>query len=112
MKTYSEATPTITLLNGGTDIDVCTSQYTNIRFGVSVDSVVTISAQYEANLPGLAYDYYGNQEYWRAILAFNGLVDPINDVQVGVVIGLPSKSSLEAFLASNQVSAQLPVLTV
>lgn len=110
MKDYSQVTPTAALLNGGTDLDLLRSPYTNIRWGVTVDTIITINAKYEANLPGLAFDYYGDQTYWRAILAFNGLVCPIQDVQVGQVIGLPNKSSLEAFMTSNQSSVQQPTL--
>jgi len=97
---YSEATPLITLLNGDTDLDILSSQYVNMRFMVSVDKVVTIDSKYEANLPGLAFDYYGDQEYWRAIMHFNGLTDPISEVCVGSLIGMPNKSSLDAFFAS------------
>jgi len=102
MQNYYEVTPLVVLLNGKKDIDVCNSPYTNIRYGVTVDKVITIDSKYEANLPGLAYDYYGDQRYWRAILAFNGLVDPINDIQTGVQLGMPNKASLEAFMSSNK----------
>jgi len=98
---YSVATPLTTLLNGLTDIDILSSRYVNMRWMVQVDKVITIDAKYEANLPGLAYDYYADQEYWRAIMAFNGLSDPITDVCVGAQIGLPNKSSLDAFFASS-----------
>lgn len=107
---YSVATPLTTLLNGVTDLDILSSQYINMRFTVSVDKVITIDARYEANLPGLAFDYYSDQEYWRAIMVFNGLSDPLNDVCVGAKIGLPNKSSLDAFFASK--SNQSPTTMV
>lgn len=110
MKPYSDLTPLTTLLNGKVDVDILRSPFTNIRFGVEVDSIITVGAEYEANLPGLAFDYYGDQSYWRAILAFNGLADPINDVMVGTVLGMPNKSSLDAFMTSNQSAVQQPVL--
>jgi len=97
---YSDATPLITLFNGDTDIDWLSSQYANMRYSVTVDKVVTIDAKYEANLPGLAFDYYADVEYWRAVMWFNGLSDPINDVCVGAKIGMPNKSSLDAFFAA------------
>lgn len=112
MKNYSDLTPLTTLLDNRVAVDHLKSSYTNIRFGVTVDTLITIDARYEANLPGLAFDYYGDQIYWRAILAFNGLVDPIQDIQVGVTLGLPSKSSLEAFMTTNQSTVQNPVLTI
>ena len=97
---YSEVTPVVTLFTGVSDIDFLSSQYANMRFSGAVDKVITIDARYEANLPGLAFDYYADVEYWRAIMWFNGIQDPINDVCVGALIGLPNKSSLDAFFAA------------
>ena len=101
---YSDVTPLTTLFSGVTDIDFLSSQYKNMRYSVSVDKVITIDAKYEANLPGLAFDYYADQEYWRAIMCFNGLIDPINDVCVGAQIGMPNKSSLDAFFAATSAT--------
>lgn len=99
MKDYAEVTPTVTLLDMTKDLDVFNSSYVNLRFGVLPAQVITIDAKYQANLPGLAYDFYGDQKYWRAILAFNGLIDPINDITVGTRLGLPDPTSLDAFMA-------------
>jgi hypothetical protein len=101
---YSEVTPTTQLLNKEYDLDIFKSSYVNMRFGVLPATVITIDSRYQANLPGLAYDFYGDQRYWRAILSFNGLVDPISDVIVGTRIGLPDESSLRAFMAKKNIS--------
>ena len=107
MKSYSDVTPTIQLMDGTFDLDVQNSEYTNVRWGVPVYKIITITSAYVANLPGLAYAVYGNQDYWRAILAFNGLQDPISDVQVGVVIGLPNDAGLQAFLTRTKQSSSV-----
>ena len=104
MKTYREVTPVTQLMDNSLELDIFKSSYVNIRFGVIPIQIVVIDSKYQANLPGLAHDFYGNQEYWRAILSFNGLVDPINDVTVGRRIGLPDPSSLQAFMASRNES--------
>jgi hypothetical protein len=101
MLTYSQATPTTTLLDNTTELDILNSTYANIRYSATVETKITIDSKYEANLPGLAYDYYGNQELWRAILAFNGLEDPFNDIIVGVEIYLPSLASIESYFTSS-----------
>jgi len=108
---YSTVTPLQTLYNGKTDIDILNSQYNNMRYSATIDKVITIDAKYEANLPGLAFDYYGDQAYWRAILYFNGLNDPLNDICVGAQIGLPNKSSLDAFFAAT-AATQNATLTI
>jgi hypothetical protein len=109
MQNYSDVTPTIQLLDLTTDLDVFNSSYVNMRFGVLPAQVITIDSKYQANLPGLAFDFYGDQKYWRAILCFNGLVDPINDIVVGVKIGLPDPTSLEAFMAQGNKSLTEPL---
>ena len=78
--------------------DVFKSAYKDLRFKVRIMSYITIDSAYEANLPGLAFDTYGDTALWRAILYANGLSDPINDVVVGVRIALPEPGSLYAYL--------------
>lgn len=100
MKIYREVTPVEQRLDNSLDFDDQRSSYTNIRFGVIPVQIIVIDSKYQANLPGLAYDFYGDQEYWRAILAFNGLIDPINDITTGRHLGLPDASSLQAFMTA------------
>ena len=104
MQLYSQATPVIVLSDNTTGLDLLNSSYVNLRYGATAENVITIDARYEANLPGLAFDYYGDQEMWRAIMAFNGLTDPINDVITGVLIGLPSQASIDSFFAKNSTN--------
>lgn len=110
MQEYSQVTPTTQLLNNQFDLDVMSSSYNNIRWAVVPDAIITIDSKYEANLPGLAYDYYGDQSVWRAILSFNGLQDPISDVIVGSVIGLPSRASLDKYMATANTALQTSIL--
>jgi hypothetical protein len=112
MDEYSDVTPTTQLLNNRYDLDIHKSGYNNIRWAVVPDAVITIDAKYEANLPGLAHDYYGDQTLWRAILAFNGLQDPLSDIVIGSIIGLPNRSSLDKFLATNNSADLMSPLTL
>jgi hypothetical protein len=101
MQLYKDATPTITLEDNTQSLDFLRSAYVDLRYGAILETTVTIDSRYEANLPGLAFDYYGDQELWRAILAFNGLTDPLNDIIVGVQLRMPSQSSIDAYFATN-----------
>ena len=98
MKKYSEMTPITRGLDKKYDVDVFNSSYANVRYGANPQQLMVIDSKYEANLPGLAFDYYGDMEMWRAILSFNGLNDPINDVVVGMTLALPDKNSVETHL--------------
>lgn len=111
MQQLSDVTPITQLYDGGFDLDLLKSSYNNLRWTVAVDYLLTIDSKYEANLPGLAYDYYGDTSYWRAILMFNGLNDPISDIIVGAVIGLPSRTSLDQFFTANNTTLN-PVLSL
>jgi hypothetical protein len=106
---YSAATPVETLLDGTIDFNVTKSLYANLRWNTVPERIITIDSKYEANLPGLAFDYYGDMEMWRAILAFNGLFDAVQDVQVGVQIGLPSRQSIDEYFAAQSKSSNLEI---
>lgn len=97
MQLYSESTPVIRLTDNTIALDLLNSGYVNLRYGATLETVITIDSRYEANLPGLAFDYYGNQEMWRVIMEFNGIQDPLNEVLVGVLIRMPSQASVDAF---------------
>lgn len=84
--------------------DIFNSLYKNLRFHVYMAKYITIDSKYEANLPGLAFDTYGDTALWRAILYANGLSDPINDIIVGARIGLPDADSLYAYLSRKSVA--------
>lgn len=100
MKTYSEATPLELLMDGKVDVDILNSLYKNMRYSVAPERLIILDAKYASNLPGLAYDYYGDTKYWFAILSFNGLQDPINETRAGVRLMLPAKTDIDALLAS------------
>lgn len=112
MRTYGQATPVTKLLNNVFELDELNSAYTNLRYTAVLETIVTVDARYEANLPGLAYAYYGDQEYWRAIMAFNAMVDPFMDMVVGTQIRLPSKVSVDAALTKPSSERTDTVLTI
>lgn len=110
MEKYSEVTPVVQLLDNTYEIDVLRSSYKNIRWSVKLDKFITIDAAYEANLPGLAFSYYGDQELWRAVLAYNGLSDPINDIVTGTVLAMPDRSSLDNLMAATNSNLNTPLV--
>jgi hypothetical protein len=110
MLTYSQTTPIVIDHDNTYQADILNSKYKNLRYRVTYDRLVTIDAKYEANLPGLAYDYYGDQEYWRAILMANGLIDPLTEICVGLTLGLPSVESLDAIMAQSTTESTEPIV--
>ena len=94
----------------GEGFDVFNSAYKNLRFNVRIARYITVDSRYQANLPGLAHDTYGDKNYWRVILYANGLKDPINDVVVGARLGLPDLDSVKAYLARDTENRQRVVI--
>lgn len=99
---YSKYTP----VDNTGYIDIFRSGFKNIRFNVQQSQQVTLDASTAFNLPGLAYNLYADTSLWHALLSYNGLSDPLTDVQPGVVLKIPSKASLLAFISRQQTNRQ------
>lgn len=79
---------------------VFTSAYKNVRYALVFMKTVIVTQADIANLPGFAYDFYGDESAFHVLLAYNGLTDPITDIYVGLPLKLFTKASLDAYLAS------------
>jgi hypothetical protein len=96
---YSAYTP---LTSDGGSWAIWRSAYKNIRFSLSLAQVITLTDGQAANLPGLSYTYYGSVDYWRVLLHYNGLSDPIQDVYAGMQFNIPTQASVVAWLTRQQ----------
>lgn len=75
------------------------SLYKNIRYRIRNYSTYKVTAADVANLPGISFNAYGTVALWRVILEFNGLNDPINDIQIGMTLNIPDKSAVASLLS-------------
>ena len=91
--------------------DFFRSGYKNIRFNISSFQRTTLDGTTAYNLPGLVYNVYGDTSLWRALLAYNGLNDPLSDIYPGQILNLPDKATLVAYLA-NSISNNQSTITV
>lgn len=105
---YTRYTP---VDNTGTTYSASKSAYKNIRFALPLSRQILVDSKYMANLPGLAYDLYGDTSLWRMILAYNGLQDAVNDICVGMTLNVPLKSDVIAYLSQQQNNAT-PTFTI
>lgn len=78
--------------------DVWSASFANMRYAVPHKTSVTVESGFEANLPALAHLYLGDQDLWWVLLQYNGLIDPIHDVRVGVSLKIPDRTSLLSYL--------------
>jgi hypothetical protein len=92
-------------------LDLHKSAYKNMKFALPIVQYYEITEADKANLPGIAYKIYGDVSLWRAIVEFNAINDPLNDLEIGMRLALPSKGSITAYLARQQNNQQ-PKMTI
>ena len=80
-----------------------------MKFNVPFDKTVIVGKDDEANLPGLAYRHLGDTALWWVLLEYNGLVDPIKDVVVGLTLKIPQRKSLIAYLESSRSQTETTI---
>ncbi len=97
--------------NTGREYSIFKSAFKNIRFALAYSSTYTITESDLANLVGIADKMYGDVSLWRVLLAFNGLQDPIQDIYPGLVLKIPSKSDIIAYI-SKQQNNQRPTIFI
>lgn len=97
--TWSKYTP---IDNTGDARSLWKSAYKNLRFSVPLQEIITLTEGQSANLPGLSYEKYGTVDFWRVLLHYNGLVDPIQDVYTGMSFRIPTQAGVIAWLSAQQ----------
>lgn len=105
---YSKYTP---LDNTGAGYNSFKSGYKNIRFNIQQQQQVQLDDSTAYNLPGLAYQLYGDTSLWYALMLYNGLSDPLTDIQPGIVLLVPAKSDILAYVSKQTTTGQ-KVLTI
>lgn len=99
---WSSYTP---LDSTGSNYDIFSSAYKNIRFAIQPTSQYQLTATDLANLPGMCDRFFGDTSLWRGLMAYNGISDPISGVAIGITINIPAKSDLLAYLSKQANNA-------
>lgn len=89
--------------------DIFRSGYKNLKFNVQTNQQLQLDASNAYNLPGLSYQLYGDTSLWYALLAFNGLKDPLTDVYPGLILLIPTKSDVVAYVSKQAANTQTSV---
>lgn len=97
--------------NTNDSYNVFQSAFKNIKFAVLANATYQVNEHDMANLPGIAFATYGDVSMWDCILRFNGLSDAIQDVYPGLVLNLPNKANVLAYLSSQQANTPV-VITI
>jgi hypothetical protein len=91
-------------------LDYLTAKYQNIRFLLPAKSTFVITSGFLANGPGIAFELYGATEYWPFLLFYNGIVDYMNELVLGLVLQVPSKNDIDSLLNTQDSSEFLSVV--
>lgn len=89
--------------------DIFRSGYKNVRFNIQPNQQLQLDDSTAYNLPGLAYSLYGDTSLWYSLLAYNGLNDPLSDIYPGLVLNVPTKSDLVAYISRTQSATNTSV---
>lgn len=65
----------------------------------SGDRFLTVDSTYIGRLDLVAFDMYGDVDYWWAIALANGLDQIPTDMVEGMVLRIPQKSYIDSFLS-------------
>lgn len=88
------------------------AKYLNIRYILPATDVFVVNQAYVANAPGVAFEYYGSQDYWWIVCMFNGILDPIEDLTPGRTLQLPRLTDINAFLSLKETEDQELTVTI
>lgn len=99
---WSSYTP---LDNTGQNYDLFKSAYKNIRFAIQPQTQYQLTATDLSNLPGLAYKFFGDVSLWRVLMAYNAISDPLSQVAVGMVLNIPARADVIAYLSKQSANA-------
>jgi hypothetical protein len=87
-------------------LDYLSARYLNIKFIVPARSSFVVTQAYEANAPGIAFDFYGSADYWWVVLLFNDIIEPLEELVAGKVLQLPGLADVNAFLSLKESQNQ------
>lgn len=92
-------------------LDYLSAKYKHIRFVIPAASTFTVTHGFERNAPGIAHEIYRNQKYWPYLMLYNGVVDPVEDVVLGLLLQIPSKEDIDSLLNAEDTS-ELTAVTI
>lgn len=101
---------------GGTSkkpsLNYLSAKYKNIRQLLNPEHSYNLDQSDIANAPGIAFNVYGDRDYWWVICLYNGITDPIGGFIPGTVLQLPTLADINALLSSQdtpQINATVTI---
>lgn len=102
---WNQRTPVYLDSNNVYHYDAFKSQYKNIRFILRQSSTYTVTKKDMGRIATISYNIYGTTTFWRILLEYNQIHDPITELYPGVTLAVPDKAQATAYLANSNSSA-------
>jgi hypothetical protein len=85
------------VLEGGA-FDIWDANPVDLRFNVPTATTIVVDSSLEANLPHIAYEFFGDTSLWWTLLYYNGIHDPISDIYSLTILRIPDRQALISYL--------------
>lgn len=105
---FSNNTP---LDNTLTNYNTFKSGFKNIRFAFAPTRTYVIDESDMSNLVGIAFRLYADVSMWYPLMAYNGIQDQVQEVYPGLILKIPNKSDVIAYLSASK-GTQTPTQTI
>jgi len=94
--------------------DLLAAKYINLRDSIKTYSIAIITSVEENRSDIISKKYYGTEELWWIICQFNGVVNPLEDLYVGLEIKIPKYQELIIYLQNsvNKTNSRIGTITV
>jgi len=95
------------IINTNLELDYLSEKTIDFDSFPSGDDYYMVKQQFIGRIDLISYDVYGTVDLWWLILLRNNIIDPINDIEVGDVLKIPSISDYYDYFNKNiKVSEQ------
>lgn len=82
-------------------LDYMAASYLNLSDSITKYSTHVISQAFEGRPDLISYKLYGTVDLWWVICQFNGVVNPLTDLEVGKLLKAPDYSQVMHFLQTS-----------
>ena len=97
-------------------LDYLKAKYNDLFENIVQYSLFTVTDSEEGQADAIAYKFYGVEDFWWIICAYNKIIHPILDIKTGVRLKIPNLQNTTIFLNqrldSETASLQNTIVTI
>ncbi len=92
--------------SGAQALDVLGASYARLVRNLVFQRYRRVMSDEEFDLPKISYREYQSVDQWWIIGAYNGVINPFDDVKVGTLLRIPTITSIDAYIRSLQATSR------